>query len=87
MNISHHIVRHQNIKAIQTLHAAGIDHTVIAAFMSSEGVKLKSSDITIILKSYAALADQKISAKKMRALIQAKLMVHEDESLPYPASY
>lgn len=87
MNISHHIVRNENIKAIKTLHAAGIDHKVIALFMSSEGVKLETIDINIILNTYGALAEKKISAKKMQALIQAKLLVQEDESLPYPASY
>jgi hypothetical protein len=87
MNISQHITRAENIKVIQSLHAAGIDHKVISAFMKSEGVELETLDINIILNSFNALGEKKISSKKMQALIQAKLTVEEDESFPCPASY
>ena len=37
MYLKDHIVRVENIKTMQTLDAAGIDHKVIAMFMSCEG--------------------------------------------------
>lgn len=37
MYLKDHIVRVENIKMLQAMHAAKIDHKVIALFMSCEG--------------------------------------------------
>ena len=52
MYLKDHIVRVENIKTMQTLDAAGIDHKVIAMFMSCEGIPMQSPDICAILNNY-----------------------------------
>ena len=87
MYLKDHIVRVENIKTMQTLDAAGIDHKVIAMFFSSEGIPMQSADIYAILNNYDALGSRKVPSKKVQALINAKQLGEEDESLPCPASY
>ncbi|NHB57308.1 hypothetical protein [Acinetobacter shaoyimingii] len=87
MSLKNHVVRAGNVKAIQTLHAAGLDHKVISMFMNCEGIQLQPSDVLSILKSYDLLGHQKLSNKKVQALIAAKKLVEDDDSLPCPASY
>ena len=82
-----HIVRIDNIKTIQMLNAAKIDHQVIAMFMTCEGVPLEKEDVCAILKQYDALGQHKVSHKKAKALIQAKMNHFEDSELPCPAAY
>ena len=87
MYLKEHMIRVKNIKIMQTLHAAGIDHKVIAMFMSCEGFSMQSSDICAILNRYATLGSKKLPTKKVQALIDAKHLGEQDESLPCPASY
>lgn len=87
MKINQHLTRAENIKAIQALHHAGVDHHVIAVFMQSEGILVNAPDIDVILNRFTALGQKKLASKKIQALIQAKHLVEEDESLPCPAYY
>ena len=87
MYLKEHIVRVENIKTMQTLNAAGIDHTVIAMFMSCEGIPMQSPDICAILNNYDTLGSKRLPSKKVKALIDAKQLGEDDESLPCPASY
>ena len=87
MYLKDHIVRVENVKALQALDAANIDHKVIAMFMSSEGIPLQTYEVSAILNSYEHLGGKKIPTKKVQALIQAKQLGEEDESLPCPAAY
>ena len=84
MYLKDHIVRIENIKTLQSLADAKIDHKVIALFMSSEGIAMDAKDVSIILNSYDALGTKKIPSKKTQALIDAKQLGEEDESLPCP---
>ncbi len=87
MYLKEHIVRVENIKTMQTLNAAGIDHKVIAMFMSCEGIPMQSPDICAILNNYDTLGSKRLPSKKVKALIDAKQLGEHDESLPCPASY
>jgi len=87
MYLKEHIVRVENIKTMQTLNAAGIDHKVIAMFMSCEGIPMQSPDICAILNNYDTLGGKRLPSKKVKALIDAKQLGEDDESLPCPASY
>lgn len=87
MYLKDHIVRVENVKALQALDAANIDHKVIAMFMSCEGIPLQTYEVSAILNSYEHLGGKKIPIKKVQALIQAKQLGEEDESLPCPAAY
>ena len=87
MYLKEHIVRVENIKTMQTLNAAGIDHKVIAMFMSCEGIPMQSPDICAILNNYDTLGSKRLPSKKVKALIDAKQLGENDESLPCPASY
>ena len=84
MYLKNHIVRVENIKMLQAMHAAKIDHKVIALFMSSEGVQLQAHEVSAILNTYDALGGKKVPSKKVQALIQAKHQGEEDETLPCP---
>ncbi|MDM1492587.1 hypothetical protein [Acinetobacter indicus] len=84
MYLKEHIVRVQNIKTLQTLDQANIDHKVIALFMSCEGIPMQTNEVTSILNTYDALGSKKIPSKKVQALIQAKQLGEEDDSLPCP---
>ena len=87
MYLKEHIVRVENIKTMQTLNAAGIDHKVIAMFMSCEGIPMQSPDNCAILNNYDTLGSKRLPSKKVKALIDAKQLGEDDESLPCPASY
>ncbi|WP_374664092.1 hypothetical protein [Acinetobacter sp.] len=87
MYLKDHIVRVENIKTLQTLDAANIDHKVIAMFMTCEGIPLQAHEVSVIINSYDALGSKKIPSKKALALMNAKLAGEEDESLPCPAAY
>ena len=87
MYLKEHIVRVENIKTMQTLNAAGIDHKVIAMFMSCEGIPMQSPDICAILNNYDTLGSKRLPSKKVKAVIDAKQLGEDDESLPCPASY
>ena len=87
MYLKEHIVRVENIKTMQTLNAAGIDHKVIAMFMSCEGIPMQSPDICAILNNYDTLGSKRLPSKKVKALIDAKQLGEYDKSLPCPASY
>ncbi|MEG0482193.1 MAG: hypothetical protein RR569_03695 [Acinetobacter sp.] len=82
-----HIVRIENIKTMQMLNAAKLDHKVIAMFMSCEGVPLEKADVSAILQQYDSLGQHKVSYKKAKALIQAKMNHFEDSELPCPTAY
>ncbi|WP_104505381.1 hypothetical protein [Acinetobacter indicus] len=84
MYLKEHIVRVENIKTLQTLDQANIDHKVIALFMSCEGTPMQTNEVTSILNTYDALGSKKIPSKKVQALIQAKQLGEEDDSLPCP---
>lgn len=87
MIIKDHIVRVENIKTMQMLNDAKIDHQVIALFMSCEGIPMASEDVSLILKQYDHLGQHKVSPKKAKALLQAKMDHFEDSKLPCPAAY
>lgn len=87
MSIKNHVIRHENVKAMQQLHAAGLNSRVIAMFMTCEGIDMQPNDVNAILKSHEDLGAKKVSSKKVQALIDAKHSSQEDESLPCPASY
>ena len=84
MYLKEHIVRVENIKTLQTLDQANIDHKVIALFISCEGIPMQTNEVTSILNTYDALGSKKIPSKKVQALIQAKQLGEEDDSLPCP---
>ena len=84
MYLKEHIVRVENIKTLQTLDQANIDHKVIALFMSCEGIPMQTNEVTSILNTYDALGSKKIPSKKLQALIQAKQLGEEEDSLPCP---
>lgn len=66
MYLKEHIVRVENIKTLQTLDQANIDHKVIALFMSCEGIPMQTNEVTSILNTYDALGSKKIPSKKYR---------------------
>lgn len=82
-----HIVRSENIKTMQMLHDAKLDHQVIAMFMTCEGIPLEADEVSAILKQFDVLGQHKASRKKAKALLQAKMNHFEDDELPCPASY
>lgn len=82
-----HIVRSENIKTMQMLHDAKLDHQVIAMFMTCEGIPLEADEVSTILKQFDVLGQHKASRKKAKALLQAKMNHFEDDELPCPASY
>lgn len=84
MYLKDHIVRVENIKMLQTLDAAKIDHKVIAMFMSCEGMALQAHDVSSILNHYETLGHKKLPKKKIQAMLEAKKLGMEDESLPCP---
>lgn len=84
MYLKDHIVRIENIKTLQALADAHIDHKVIALFMTTEGIPMEAKDVCVILNTYDALGTKKIPSKKTQALIDAKQLGEEDESLPCP---
>ena len=84
MELKAHLYRLENIKAIHDLAKAGVDHHVISVFLAAEGICLSTLEVTNIINSYDALGKAKLPSKKVQALIAAKKMGEEDESLPCP---
>ena len=84
MNLKELVLRTENLKAVKELHEAGIDHRVIALFLSSEGIPMKPEDVHALIQHYEMLAMVKLPSKKVQALIHAKQVSMEDESMPCP---
>ncbi|MCG5264926.1 hypothetical protein MCL27_07755 [Acinetobacter pittii] len=84
MELKAHFHRLENIKAIHDLNATGIDHHVIAVFLSAEGISMTAQEVTSIVNTYDALGKVKLPSKKVQALINAKKLGQNDESLPCP---
>ncbi|MDS7928976.1 hypothetical protein RMB13_05705 [Acinetobacter sp. V102_4] len=84
MEFKAHFHRLENIKAIHDLSAAGLDHHVIAVFLSAEGIAITTQEVTSIVNTYDALGKLKLPSKKVQALIKAKKLGQNDESLPCP---
>lgn len=84
MELKAHFHRLENIKAIHDLHAAGLDHHVIAVFLSAEGISMTVQEVSSIVNTYDALGKVKLPSKKVQALINAKKLGQNDENLPCP---
>ncbi|WP_218660848.1 hypothetical protein [Acinetobacter pittii] len=84
MELKAHFHRLENIKAIHNLNVAGLDHHVIAVFLSAEGISMTAQEVTSIVNTYDALGKVKLPSKKVQALINAKKLGQNDESLPCP---
>lgn len=87
MYIKDHIVRIENMKVLQSLHEAHLDHRVIALFMTTEGIEMQPTEVNVLLNTYNPLGTKKIPSKKVQALIDAKHLAEEDDRLPCPAAY
>ncbi|MBF4521503.1 MAG: hypothetical protein GX151_00525 [Gammaproteobacteria bacterium] len=84
MYLKEQLIRVENIKTIHALAQADIDPKVIALFMCSEGIDMQAHEVTAITNTYDALGTRKIPSKKVKALIAAKALGEQDESLPCP---
>ncbi len=84
MYLKEHIVRVENIKMMQALDHANIDHKVIALFLSCEGIALQAHEVSAILNSYDALGTKKITSKKVQAMIEANHLGENEETLTCP---
>lgn len=84
MELKAHFHRLENIKAIHDLSSAGLDHHVIAVFLSAEGISMTTQEVTTIVNTYDALGKVKLPSKKVQALINAKKLGQNDENLPCP---
>ncbi|MBP1483239.1 hypothetical protein [Acinetobacter nosocomialis] len=84
MELKTYLHRLENIKAIHDLDAAGLDHHVIAVFLSAEGISMTAQEVTTIVNTYNALGKVKLPSKKVQALINAKKLGQNDETLPCP---
>ncbi len=73
MELKAYLHRLENIKAIHDLDAAGLNHHVIAVFLSAEGISMTAQEVTTIVNTYDALGKVKLpNKKKVQALINAK---------------
>ncbi|ARN30453.1 hypothetical protein ACEWUY_000177 [Acinetobacter baumannii] len=84
MELKAYLHRLENIKVIHDLDAAGLDHHVIAVFLSAEGISMTAQEVTTIVNTYDALGKVKLPSKKVQALINAKKLGQNDETLPCP---
>ena len=84
MELKAHLYRLENIKTIHDLAKAGVDHGGLCIFISKEGICLSTLEVTNIVNCYDALGKAKLPSRKVQALIAAKKMGEEDESLPCP---
>ena len=84
MELKAHFHRLENIKATHDLHAAGLDHHVIAVFLTAEGISMTTQEVSSIVNTYDALGKVKLPSKKVQALINAKKLGQNDENLPCP---
>lgn len=72
MELKAYLHRLENIKAIHDLDAAGLDHHVIAVFLSAEGISMTAQEVTTIVNTYDALGKVKLPSKKCRHLSMPK---------------
>lgn len=84
MELKAYLHRLENGKAIHDLIEAGLDHHVIAVFLSAEGISMTAQEVTTIVNTYDALGKVKLPSKKVQALINAKKLGQNDETLPCP---
>lgn len=63
MELKAHFHRLENIKAIHDLHAAGLDHHVIAVFLTAEGISMTTQEVSSIVNTYDALGKVKLPSK------------------------
>lgn len=57
---------------------------MLCMFMSCEGLPLQAHDVSSILNHYDTLGSKKLPSKKVQAMIEAKKLGMEDDSLPCP---
>lgn len=72
MELTQHLYRAENIKAIHDLHDAGVAHNVIAVFMTAEGIDIQPQDVTSIVNTYDALGKENYQARKWKHLLLPK---------------
>lgn len=84
MTIKDQIYRAENLKALHCLHKAGIQHQVIALFMTSEGLSLNEQDVTLLINLYDDCGKVRIPQKKVQAMIVAKKLGQYDDRFPCP---
>lgn len=84
MSLKDIMLRTENLKAIKELHEAGIDHRVIALFLSSEGIPMQVDEVHALVQHYEMLSLVKLPSKKVQALIHAKHISMQDETMPCP---
>ncbi len=72
MELKTYLHRLENIKAIHDLDAAGLDHHVIAVFLTAEGISMTAQEVTTIVNTYDALGKVKLPSKKYRRLSMLK---------------
>lgn len=72
MELKAYLHRLENIKVIHDLDAAGLDHHVIAVFLSAEGISMTAQEVTTIVNTYDALGKVKLPSKKVQALIKCQ---------------
>ncbi|WP_111891396.1 hypothetical protein [Acinetobacter sp. MB5] len=84
MLIKDQIYRIENLKALHCMHKAGIQHQVIALFMTSEGLPLSEQDVALLIHLYDDCGKIRVPQKKIQAMIVAKKMGQHDDNLPCP---
>ncbi len=72
MELKAYLHRLENIKAIHDLDAAGLDHHVIAVFLSAEGISMTAQEVTTIVNTYDALGKVKLPSKKSAGTYQCQ---------------
>lgn len=72
MELKTYLHRLENIKGIHDLDAAGLDHHVIAVFLTAEGISMTAQEVTTIVNTYDALGKVKLPSKKYRRLSMLK---------------
>lgn len=87
MYLKEHIVRVENMKILQALDSANIDHKVIAMFMTCEGIPMQEQEVSVLLNQYEVLGQQKLPTQKVQMLMEAKYFAEEDDTLPCPPAY
>lgn len=84
MTLKDQIYRAENLKALHCMHKAGIQHHVIALFMTSEGLPLSEQDVALLINLYDDCGKIRVQQKKVQALIVAKNRGQHDDNLPCP---
>lgn len=83
MELKAYLHRLENIKAIHDLDAAGLNHHVIAVFLSAEGISMTAQEVTTIVNTYDALGKVKLP-NKSAGTDQCQKLGQNDETLPCP---